>query len=104
MDENEAASGPDRIANPYFFEVTITNIYSNNIVLTRGLQVLSEFPIFAADKTLVADRYGSFTGTFRGPHIGACRMLLGASGEPTAGGLPVVDKRAVKRRGSGIEN
>jgi len=57
MDENEAASGADRIANPYFLKVTITNIYSNNIVLTRGLQLLLEFPIFGADKTLVASRY-----------------------------------------------
>jgi hypothetical protein len=55
-DENEATSGPDKIANPYFFKTTITSIYSNNIVLTRSLRVLSEFPIFGADKTLVAGR------------------------------------------------
>ena len=55
--ENEAASGPDKIATPYFSKATITNIYSNNIVLTRSLRVLSEFPIFGADRTLVAGRY-----------------------------------------------
>ena len=53
-DKNAAAPGPDKIANPYFVKATITNNYSNNIVLTRSLRVLSEFPIFGADKTLVA--------------------------------------------------
>jgi hypothetical protein len=49
-DDNAAAPGPDKIANPYFFKATITNIHSNNIVLTRSLRVLSEFPIFGAVK------------------------------------------------------
>ena len=53
-DKNAAAPGPDKIANPYFVKATITNNYSNNIVLTRSLRVLSGFPIFGADKTLVA--------------------------------------------------
>lgn len=63
----------------------------------------SELPIFAADKRWLPADVDVF-GACRGPHIGVCRMVLGPSGNPATGGLPVADKQAVKRRGSGIEN
>lgn len=102
-DENTAAPGPDKIANPYFYESTITNIHSNNIVLTRSLRVLSEFPIFGADKTLVAvDR--DVLSVLLEDLISVPAGCYWTSVSPGAGGLPVADERAVKRRGSGIEN